>query len=379
MRGALVVEIKGFMPQCQPQFPLRLRFGWPGGIVDGKRKVNVVSGGLTGRIRRKYKLNSLLNPEAKTEEEAEQKNRNDDRHHALDAMVISFIPNWARNDKFTGFFRFPDGVHRELFAKEIAEVVPQNVCFEKAGLAETIYGARTDHGEKVIVQRAELVSLAMKPTAPGKSVFDLKYAAKQAQSVREPVIQERLMEFLTTNPDETAWRLFSAEFCLKRKDGSNGPRVEYVNVTVGEPTEYKDMSKDGTGAYRKALKGHKGQIVYWDAEGELCVAPVYPHDSVYKQQACIESLGGKSKFYGFFRSDCVVAIDSELSVEQHKLVVKNEKKQKRRIKAPGPLKPGKFILNTIITKSLDVELTMPNGTKIASNLGHLVKAGIRQL
>ena len=240
-----------------------LRFGWVNGNdQEGNKRVIVVSGGLTGRIRRKYKLNSLLNPDAKTEEEAETKNRNDDRHHALDAMVISFITSWARNSKFTGFFRFPDGVHRELFGKEIAEVIPQNVCFEKAALAETIYGARIDHGKKVIVQRAELVSLGMKPTAPGKSVFDLKYAGKQAQSVRDQVIHERLLEFLTTKPDETAWRKFCAEFHLKRKDGSNGPRVEYVNVNVGEPTEYKDMSKDGTGAFRKALKGHKGQIVY---------------------------------------------------------------------------------------------------------------------
>ena len=51
-------------------------------------------------------------------------------------MVISFIPNWARNSKITGFFRFPEEVHRDLFAKEIAEVIPQNVCFEKPALAE---------------------------------------------------------------------------------------------------------------------------------------------------------------------------------------------------------------------------------------------------
>jgi CRISPR-associated endonuclease Csn1 len=355
-----------------------LRFGWPGGIANGERKVIVVSGGLTGRIRRKYKLNSLLNPDAKSEEEAETKNRNDDRHHALDAMVISFIPNWARNARVTGFFHFPEGVHRELFEKEIAEVIPENVCFEKPALAETIYGARTDYGERVIVQRAELVLLALKPTTPGKSIFDLKYAGKQAQSVRDPVIRERLLEFLATTPDETAWRKFCAEFHLKRKDATNGPRVERVAMNVGEPTEYKDMSKDGTGAYRKALKGHKGQIVYWDATGELCVAPIYPHDSIYRKQKEVESLGGKSKFYGFFRSDCTVSIEADLPVEQYKLVVKNEAKQKRRIAAGSLLKAGQFILNTIITKSQDVEMTAPNGVKIATNLEHLVKVGFRQ-
>jgi CRISPR-associated endonuclease Csn1 len=96
-----------------------LRFGWPNGISNGERKVIVVSGGLTGRIRRKYKLNSLLNPDAKSEEDAEIKNRNDDRHHALDAMVISFLPNWARDSRFTGFFKFPDGVHRELLMSHL--------------------------------------------------------------------------------------------------------------------------------------------------------------------------------------------------------------------------------------------------------------------
>ena len=37
-----------------------------------------------------------------------------------------------------------------------------------------------------------------------------------------------------------------------------GPRVLSVLMNVGDPKEYKDLSKDGTGAYRKALKGHKG-------------------------------------------------------------------------------------------------------------------------
>ena len=351
-----------------------LRFGWPGGIVDGKRKVTVVSGGLTGRIRRKYKLNSLLNPDAKTEEEAEQKNRNDDRHHALDAMVISFLPNWARNDKFTGFFRFPDDVHRELFAKEIAEVIPQNVCFERPSLAETIYGARTDHGERVIVQRAELVSLGMKPTAPGKSVFDLKYAGKQAQSIRDPVIQERLLEFLTTIPDETAWRKFCTEFHLKRTDGSNGPSVEYVNVNVGEPTEYKDMSKDGTGAYRKALKGHKGQIVYalntvnkkGITKETIEVRPIYAFESLPKVNATLrEEHRDALQIKGVFQSGCLIQTEKEA------------------VHAEKPLPPGKYLLNTILTDSKAAKLTTMDGRTYPDiprySLASLFAAGMKRI
>jgi CRISPR-associated endonuclease Csn1 len=351
-----------------------LRFGWLGGIANGQRKVVVVSGGLTARIRRKYKLNSLLNPDAKTEEEAEIKNRSDDRHHALDAMVISFIPNWARNAKLTGFFRFPEGVHRELFGEEIAGVIPQNVCFKKPALAETIYGARIDDGRSVIVQRAELESLGMKPTAPGKSVFDLKYAGKQVQSVRDIVIQKRLLEFLTTKPDETAWREFCAEFHLKRKDGSNGPRVEHVTVNVGEPTEYKDMSKDGTGAFRKALKGHKGQIVYvlstTDKKGEknevIAVRPIYAFESATKVSNALRAeFGDALQVKAVLQSGCLIQTEKQTS------------------HAKKPLPPGKYLLNTIITGSNAAKLTTMDGHTYPDiplySLASLFAAGMKRV
>ncbi|MBI3880159.1 MAG: hypothetical protein HY301_08855 [Verrucomicrobia bacterium] len=329
-----------------------LRFKWPGGIVNGERKVIVVSGGLTGRIRRKYKLNSLLNPDAQSEEEAETKNRNDDRHHALDAMVISFMPNWARNAKYSGFFRFPDEVTRELFKKLIAEVIPQNVCFEKPALAETIYGARMDGGQKVIVQRAELMSLGYKPTTPGKSVFDLKYAGKQAQDIRDNKIRERVAEFITTNPTEASWREFCEKFCLKNKDGTVRSRVRFVRVTVGEPTEYKDLSKDGTGAYRKALKGHKGQIVYALAsvnkkgikKETIEVRPIYAFESFAKVAATLkQELGDTMQVKGFFQSGCMIETTRPAA------------------HATRPLPPGKYLLNTIISDSGQIKLTTPEG------------------
>jgi len=360
-----------------------LHFGWRNGVdKNGNKRVTVISGGLTGRIRRKYALNQILNPNAETEEEADRKNRDDDRHHALDAMVISFIPNWVRDARKENFFRFPEPIHQNakgFFEREIASVVPRNLCFEKAALAETIYGARTDQLKKVIVQRAELVLLAMKSTTPGKTVYDLKYAVKQAQTIRDPIIQKRVLEFLTTSPDEAAWRKFCGGFHVKRKDGSRGPRVLSVTVNVGEPTEYKDMSKDGTGAYRKALKGHKGQIVYWNDEGKLCVAPIYPHDSIFQQREKIKSLGGKSKFYEFFQSDCPVRTTKEIPAESYKLVIKNEAKQKRRISAEKPLPASELTLRTIITKDFIAELTQANNTRVVASLDVWVNAGLTKI
>ena len=355
-----------------------LHFGWRNGVDEnGNKRVTVISGGLTGRIRRKYALNQILNPNAKTEEEAEKKNRDDDRHHALDAMVISFIPSWARDAMKEKFFRFPEPIHQNskgFFEKEIATVIPQNLCFEKTALAETIYGARNDHGKEVIVLRAELVSLCMKPTAPGKSVFDLKYAIKQAQSVRDVVIQARLLEFLSTEPDETAWRKFCAEFYLKRKDGSNGPRVQFINMNIGEPTEYKDMSKDGTGAFRKALKGHKGQIVYaistTDKKGEkkeaIAVRPIYAFESAAKVSIALQAeFGDDLQVKGIFQSGCLVQTEKETA------------------HAKKPLPRGKYLLNTIITASNAAKLTTTDGRTYPDiplySLASLFAAGMKRI
>jgi 5-methylcytosine-specific restriction endonuclease McrA len=124
-----------------------LHFGWANGNdSDGKKRVIAVSGGLTGRIRRKYFLNSLLgrdreldkkitekldaltalrNSSLDREERKPQtgalraeldelgseslKSRDDKRHHALDAMVLSFFqprdndPNREEEFRFTAF------------------------------------------------------------------------------------------------------------------------------------------------------------------------------------------------------------------------------------------------------------------------------------
>jgi hypothetical protein len=160
-----------------------------------------------------------------------------------------------------------------------------------------------------------------------KKVFDLKYAGKQTQSIRDSRIQERLLEFLATKPDESAWRSFCGEFRLNRKGGGKGPRVEYVSVTVGDPKEYKDVSKDGTGAYRKALKGHKWQVVYLDREAKPKIRPVYAFESTEDVRRELSAVGGQ--VYGFFRSGCLVSIDKPID------------------HPTTPLAPGVYRLNTI--------------------------------
>jgi CRISPR-associated endonuclease Csn1 len=353
-----------------------LHFGWRNGVDEnGNKRVTVISGGLTGRIRRKYALNQILNPNAKTEEEAEKKNRDDDRHHALDAMVISFIPSWVRDTAKEKFFRFPEPIHQNakgFFEKEIASVIPQSLCFEKSALAETIYGARGEGEDKVIVQRVELLKLAY-TTVKQKQVFSLDYLGDQIKAVRDEHIQKLLATFHATMPDEGAWKKFCEHFNLPHKDGSAGSRVLSVLMNVGQPKEYKDLSKDGTGSYRKALKGHKGQIVYVetsvDKKGETKetaqVRPVYAFESqaqVSKELA--EKFGDKCRVIGFFQSGCLVEVDKPVA------------------HAKLPLPPGKYRLNTILTDSKNVKVTTADGRTYPDipryNLGNMIAAGFKR-
>ena len=58
---------------------LCIHFGWPFAIdEERRRKITVISGGLTKRVRGMYHLDRILNPDTKTREEAEKKNRADD-------------------------------------------------------------------------------------------------------------------------------------------------------------------------------------------------------------------------------------------------------------------------------------------------------------
>jgi CRISPR-associated endonuclease Csn1 len=339
---------------------LDLQFGWRNGVDgEGRKRVTVVSGGLTGRIRRKYGLNRILNPDAKTEEEAEKKNRSDDRHHALDAMVISFIPGWMRDASKRGFFKFPEGIHRESLAREISEVIPKKVCFEKAALAETIYGIREKAGKRVIVQRKLVVEMAQKPIAPSKTKFDLEYARKQVQGIRDPTIRIMLSKYLKTQPGEREWIDFCKGFSLTKKGGDLGSPVRLATVDVGSADEYKDFSKDESGAFRKGLKGHKGQIVYRDAAKKIRVRPIYSFESLNKVRSELFREVPNLELIGVFQSGCLVELADNV---EH---------------AKTPLAPGTYRLNTIKKSGAAVVTNSRGFASLPIALEKLVGAGFK--
>jgi hypothetical protein len=184
-----------------------LHFGWANGNdSEGNKRVITVSGGLTGRIRRKYFLNSLLGRnrelDAKITERLEalaalrssslpreeqkakarvlhaeldelsaesEKDRADKRHHALDAMVLSFLVSWVNDPNREEEFRFTllgdNPTFPSVREKEIGQlrhrIIAMGAAAEKAHSPED----RARISQQIIACRDGLAGLRMERNA----------------------------------------------------------------------------------------------------------------------------------------------------------------------------------------------------------------------
>ena len=109
-----------------------LRYGWQPGAADEQQRVFVFSGGLTSKVAKKYGLYKTLGDGSKKY----QKDRTDHRHHALDAMVISYLRQWTRDTNKTEFFRFPKGIDADYFRHALSKVYPHYITRVKPAIAE---------------------------------------------------------------------------------------------------------------------------------------------------------------------------------------------------------------------------------------------------
>lgn len=335
-----------------------LHFGWRNGNdLSGSKpvkRVTVISGGLTARIRRAYRLNSLLAPmpakfltealqraaerkqspltaeesalvtkEAAYEwESVAEKNRQDDRHHALDAMVINFLPQWTRDARKEHFFRFPERIQRNAqayFREEIAAVRPVSLARVKPALEETFYGMRSLNGANYIVKRRPLFDLAVKEV---KGKLELR-ARKDIEphKIVDGAIRELVAEFLGAHPDLTLeqWR----DWCATLRLSPNGPRIVKVLMTETKRDaveEYGRFGKAGNAGREQYRRGasHAGYFVFTlpatakkeSGKRPVRVQPVY----AFQQRAAVEkelrSTPGV-EIGGYFWAGCQVILAKE--------------------------------------------------------------------
>ena len=128
------------------------------GSICADKNIIVVTGELTHGLRKYWKLDSILDDPNRPEEERGTKNRNDHRHHAVDAIVVGkvtrtliqsvasikernqFIPTEKLMDNLVG----DDKQARENFLKEVKFFIEKIIVSHKTKTKKLIPGQSTD-------------------------------------------------------------------------------------------------------------------------------------------------------------------------------------------------------------------------------------------
>lgn len=155
-------------------------FEWGLGEKGKKRHIFVNNGRNTSQIRKKYELNSLLG-------NSEEKNRDNDKHHALDAICISFSRDY-KNGHIEGF-------DKKKVENAINKIIPYPYSHKKplkknTNPLETIYGKRVYDTKACIVNRVNITSIEQKTS--------------KIESIVDSVIKNDLLEKLSCNLDKKA-------------------------------------------------------------------------------------------------------------------------------------------------------------------------------
>jgi len=332
-------------------------FGWGLQVKDEKRHIFVNTGSSTAAIRRRYGLNAFLGNDKK-------KNRANDKHHALDAICISYSRDF-KYDKDIKKDRI-DGFNPLIVKKVIDEIIPYPYTNKKPLKSnirpeETIYGIRSDGKKALITKRVTISSIEQKD--------------KKIKSIVDEAIKQDLLEKLELKMSSKEWINMLENYIHPKKK----TKVKKVLTIVSEGTiekdsngrervgEYVDFGTKGTMHQFKRSKGHKGQILYFDKKGTVKVMPVYSNIKMSDVRNKIIDLGCKLYSGGeMFHSGCLIDVPNSFEATVYYPAIDENGKEKlkpqretvpegifkvRTIKSDGEVKLENSSGNEIVTRA----------------------------
>ena len=321
-------------------------FGWGLQTEGENRHIYTNNGASTFAIRKEYKLNSLLGKD-------EEKNRKNDKHHALDAICISYTREF-KYDK-TANKNLIEGFKSETVKKVIDSIIPFPYANKKALKSntrplETIYGKRIVNGKACITGRVALENMEKKE--------------KKVRNIVDEVIKNDLLNKLEQNPSADEWLNYLKNYIHPKKK----TKVKKVMIVVSEGIlehdangrerigEYCDYGTKGTKGQFKCSKAHKGQILYYNEKGSIKVMPVYSNKKTQEVRDKLVEMGCKLYAKGMmFYSGCLVNIPKDF-------------------KAGAVTHPaGVYKLRTIKSNGV-VTIESSNGIEISSSAKNLTDA-----
>lgn len=357
---------------------ISLYFGWGEQTTGDKRRMFVCTGGLTAKIRGQYGLNRLLHKDLSKEEfkeicisgKLDEKNRNNKRHHALDALVISFARDIKYDEK--GKTVLPDFACKPAFFDvALDKVFPIIIRSKKPALRETIYALRARQEGKEI----KYYMVSRFNTRIDELFKKISDAEDNVKKIFDLSVKKAFEYKLNTNPTQEEWEKFLKDFKVSGNPvykicmiNSKGFKKQDVLNSYGafktSIGEYRAMGKV-KGQYLMPKEGNKGQIIYNNGN-RWVVEQIYPFESIVNKLKEFKTKYGKVLFWNTGITLCLP------NTIKGSLITKNENKKQQSIATS--VKTGKYKLNTIKGSSVIVT-DLSSGLKYSTSLKTLLEEG----
>ena len=378
-----------------------LYFGCGLNTKDDERKIFVVTGGKTAAIRRQYGLDRLLHTGLEKDEfkglvkqgKIKEKNRENKKHHALDALVLSVAREYHYNtetkqDEAPKFFTPP------FCASALDKVFPREVRTVKPALRESISALR-----KRIVDGEEKYFFVNRFGNGIENFLKMAEIKKSCDKIFDTKIKKDFTDKLSQDISQEDWEKFLKSYCGYHEQKKFFERIKKLTLITDRcPAEGfgKEDVFNEDGSVKAKIREHgeigkiKGQwftrkekthgmIIYKEKikKGERWVTEtVSPFESPYKKMKAYEEKYGTLQLW---QSGDRIELKNNIpgNIVKKVEVEFNGKKKKVQKSETAELKKGLYRLNTI-SKS-DVILTnLTTGEKCATSLSNLLDNGKAQ-
>lgn len=276
---------------------------------NDNRRIFTNNGASTHKIRRQFNLNRLLG-------DNEKKNRENPKHHALDAICISYSQNLKYDtDKHKYII---DGFDVPQIERIINDIIPFPYTHKKP-LKSAILPLETVYGKRQYNKDSDEVILTTR-----KNLIDLGQKEKAIKNIVDEIIKNDLLEKLKLNLSADEWKSMLSNYVHPKKktlvkkvrvEETKG-KIEFDNNGRERIGEYCDFGTKGVKGQFKHSKQHKGQILYFDEKGKISVMPIYANKKTQDVKNELINMGCKLYQGGeVFRSGILVHFDKDFSVK----------------------------------------------------------------
>ena len=363
-----------------------LYFGFGINTKNDKKRIFFYTGGETATVRSKLDLNKLLYTTKEEFEKAKhsndglsKKNRSNKKHHALDALVLSMLPEIKISKR--EIEEKPVYFDKIFCERKLKPVEPHEIRTLKPALRLSISALR----------KREFKGLEPKYFFVNRfennieKFLNLKYAKKTVKKIFDLTIQK---DFETKLKDsglnEEKWQTFLKQYCGYDKQKKGFQKIKKLTLITDRcPVKGMDKSEvfDDNGELHYKVNEHAqigkinkqwftreekthGFLIYKE-NGKYQTETIAPFESTYKKIK--EAKNKDGKVYHWY-SGCKIKIENNINGSIIDLVDKKQKRSKANIKA------GSYKLNTI---SSNVFLTsLETGKKYAVSLSNLLDEGL---